>query len=337
MDESSDPELDAMLRAMVGLPSGETPDPFREVELTPGDRVMDRYRVGPLLGSGGMGAVFEALDERLQRTVAIKVMRPELTSDAALSDRFRREALAASRVEHPNIVRVIDYELHDGRAYLVMERLRGESLKQRLERTPRLSVEAALEILAPIMSALAFAHERGVVHRDIKPANVFLADEGGRVVPKILDFGVAKLTLPELVRLTASGRGSLGTPTYMAPEQFRRAHEVGPSADQYAFATVLYQVLGGRLPYEEKTPERLVVAKATTIAGPPHGAPKAIAAVLLRALSPSPEARYPSMRAMEQELYAALQPQRRRPLRWPAIALVVTIALVVSALVLALR
>ncbi len=305
MPDTDDELFQAFLRQVADAPA-EAPSDADGLGLAVGDRVADRYRVRRLLGRGGMGAVFEAADERSGESVALKVLRPELADDGELAARFRREALAARMLDHPGIVRVLDFGLHGERGYLVMELLTGETFAARLRAERAVSAGDAMEVIGPVIEALAAAHERGVVHRDVKPENVFLArSPSGAVTVKVLDFGVAKLELPGQERLTRTGRGSPGTPVYMAPEQLGH-EEVGPAADQYAVATMLYEALSGRRPHEGRTLQALVVAKTSAPPRALHGLrpdlSAAFCAAVMRALAPRPEDRHASMTAFARAL-----------------------------------
>ncbi len=217
----------------------------------PGTLVAGRYRLQALLGRGGMGAVFDADDTQTSRVVAVKWMLPRYADDASAVSRFFLEARAAGRIEHPNVIEVIDAGVDGGAPFLVMERLRGESLASRLERG-RLGVVEALELLGQACRGVAEAHREGVVHRDLKPANIFLCHphEGSLPHVKILDFGVAKLYEHAGDAPLTTSRVALGTPPYMSPEQLGQPGRADPSFDVDAMGVVLYQSLGGRLPYE---------------------------------------------------------------------------------------
>ena len=213
------------------------------------------YRIVRLLGQGGMGVVYEALQESIGRRVALKVLLPEYARQRDVVTRFFNEARAVNCIEHPSIVQVSEFaQLPDGTAYLVMEYLRGESLSSRLERLhsaeQRLSLGEALQLAAQMADALHAAHEQGIVHRDIKPANVMLVRDSavaGGERAKILDFGIAKWTQGQ-VRGTDT-HVVMGTPQYMSPEQCRGAGGVDDKTDVYALGVILYETLAGRTPF----------------------------------------------------------------------------------------
>jgi hypothetical protein len=221
------------------------------VAAAPGDVIAGRYRVDRLIGQGGMGSVWAATHVVTHESVALKLIddpgRPNTRR------RFAREARAASAVAHPNIVGVHDVlETDDGTPVMVMDLLVGEPLDYRLVREGRLGLEEAASILLPVVSAVGCVHERGVVHRDLKPANIFLAEESGRVVVKVLDFGLAKLSSAERVigessALTSTG-AMMGTPYYMAPEQCAGERELDHRVDVWALGVILYECLAGRRP-----------------------------------------------------------------------------------------
>jgi tRNA A-37 threonylcarbamoyl transferase component Bud32 len=224
--------------------------------LNPASRRLGRYELVSYLGSGGMSDVYVALHTGLRKRVAIKLLRPSLRSDRDASARFLREGECAARVRHPNVVDVSDLGVDNGVPYLVMELLEGETLAQRIAREGQLEVEAAIDILLPILDAVSAVHAAGVLHRDVKPANIVLARGlDGRISPKLVDFGIARLSMRE--GDDANVRGPLGTPHYMAPEQ-ARGEIIDERADQYALGSVLFEMLTGREPYIGQTVEQVL-------------------------------------------------------------------------------
>src|SRR5919109_5194791 len=205
----------------------------------------DRYRLERRLGVGGMATVQLAMDTRLERRVAVKLLAEHLAADSNFVSRFRREALAAARLIHPNIVQVFDFGTEDstGRQYIVMEFVDGPSCAEILRELGRLEPADAVSILAQACRGLDHAHRNGVVHRDVKPGNLLVGADG---VVKLADFGIARATDQSSITQVGS---VLGTAAYLAPEQ-ARGEEAGPPADLYALAVVTYQLLSGRLPYE---------------------------------------------------------------------------------------
>jgi serine/threonine protein kinase len=231
----------------------------------PGDVIAGKYRLGQRLGEGGMGDVWLAHNETLDIDVAIKLIRGELATEE-MGERLLHEARAAARLGHPAIVRVNDFGKTDrGDPFIVMERLEGEDLAAALAARGRLNAVIAVRTLLPIAHALTIAHNKGIVHRDLKPENVFLAkSDGGKLQPKLVDFGVAKLERAQDTRLTQS-REVVGSPLYMSPEQ-ARGDEVDHRADIWAFAVVLYEAITGRAPFGGKNYNAVLYS---IIANPP--------------------------------------------------------------------
>ena len=224
----------------------------------PGDVIAGRYRIDELLGRGGMGAVFRATQLGLLRGVAVQVLLPERTGHR-VRERFEREARVAAAMRHDGVVDVYDFGVDDeGRLFLVMELLIGESLRQRLDRVGTLSFDDATVVVRRVASALASAHEVGLVHRDIKPDNIFCVEIDGQAAGfKVVDFGLAFIKDGgELGRLTSDTIIS-GTPDYMSPEQCRGGAEVGPPADVYALGCVLMEMLTGDPPFQGQQGELL--------------------------------------------------------------------------------
>jgi serine/threonine protein kinase len=257
---------------------------------------LGRYYILEQLGEGGMATVYKALDTRLEREVAIKIIRraafpPDQME--RMSKRFEREARSLARLSHRNIVKVLDYGEYEGSPYLVMEYLPSGTLKDRLSRG-RLSWQNAFRLLKPVAQALAHAHENQIIHRDVKPANILVSRSGE---PMLSDFGIAKLLENEgTTELTATGAG-VGTPEYMAPEQgMGKADE---RADIYALGVVLYQVITGHVPYRADTPLAVLIKKNTEPLPRPTrfvpDLPAAVEYLLVKALARDPSQRYQSM------------------------------------------
>jgi serine/threonine-protein kinase len=259
--------------------------------------VAGRYRIESRLGSGGMSTVHLAFDERLERHVAVKLLAEHLAADPAFVSRFQREALAAARLIHPNIVQVFDSGLDERRDqhYIVMEYIDGQSCAEILRERGWLSVDEALPVVLGACAGLDYAHRKGVVHRDVKPGNLLIGSD--RVV-KLADFGIAKAT--EQSSITQIG-SVLGTAAYLAPEQ-GRGEEAGPPADIYALGVVTYQLLSGRLPFEGASLTELAIKQQRE---PPASLDELVAAVSPQladavdvALRIDPRQRYPTAAEM---------------------------------------
>lgn len=222
----------------------------------------DRYEIERLAGSGGFGVVYSAVDRRLQKRVAVKILTRD-TKDVQLVERFRAEALAAGRLDHPNIVGATDFDItDDGVPYMVMDFVDGEPLDQMLARQGPLNVRRATRLARGLCRALAQAHDAGIIHRDLKPANIIIKPEAdGSESPKIVDFGLVKLVQSHLApSLTDTGQ-TLGTPIYMSPEQVRGRTDIDGRADLYSVGVILYEMLTGRTPFSSKSAGDVMVAK----------------------------------------------------------------------------
>jgi serine/threonine-protein kinase len=212
------------------------------------------FRILQRIGSGGMGAVYKALQRDMNRMVAVKILHRKLSSRPDLVSRFRREARAMSQLSHPNTTKVFLHgELDDGSLYMIMEYLEGKNLNQTLRSEGPFSVARALPILVQVCGALDEAHQAGIIHRDLKPENIFLVQSAPlRDFPKVLDFGLAKVgerqMRPGSVILTQEGM-VFGTPEFMSPEQ-AQGKPLSPASDVYSLATILYEVLTGKLPFD---------------------------------------------------------------------------------------
>ena len=256
--------------------------------------VNDRYRLERRLGRGGMGAVYSATDEVLERAVAVKVIRTEQVAAADLAARFRHEARAAASFAHPHVVRIYDFGVdRAGRPFLVMELLDGYTLRERLARTGRMQASEVLHVVRGVCSAVSAAHDRGLVHRDLKPENIFLQTVPSGCVPKVLDFGVAKALDQREVATGSAAFGTaagvlVGTLEYMAPEQVV-GDEVSRSWDVWALSVVTYEMLTGRHPFRRAVtvgmPED--AEHVTAHGGGDHPpVPRCVQAFFHRALSP---------------------------------------------------
>jgi eukaryotic-like serine/threonine-protein kinase len=267
-----------------------------------GERVAG-YTILSKLGEGGMGEVYLAEHRHIARKAAIKVLRPEQSRNEQIISRFFTEARAASLIQHPGIVEILDCDVHpSGRAFIVMEYLEGEGLEQLLARAGRLDEPGVIAgLLVEIADALAAAHAAGIVHRDLKPANVFLARDpraGGAPRVKILDFGIAKLTADEGTTRTQTG-SLMGTPLYMSPEQCRGAGRVDHRTDIYALGCIGFELASGRPPFVRDGAGELIVAHVSE--APPAlsslapGVPAELERLVMRMLSKQAEDRPQTM------------------------------------------
>jgi serine/threonine-protein kinase len=251
----------------------------------------DRYRLERRLGVGGMSTVQLAFDTRLERYVAVKLLAEHLAEDASFVARFRREALAAARLVHPNVVQVFDFGLDDEshRNFIVMEHVDGQSCAEILKEHGILDPRDAVDVLVQACRGLDYAHRNGVVHRDVKPGNLLRSHEG---VVKLADFGIAKAAEDSEITKTGS---VLGTAAYLSPEQ-ARGEKAGPPADLYALGVVSYQLLTGRLPYEAASLTDLARLQESGLPPSPSeidpDIPRELGEAVVRALHPLPEGRY---------------------------------------------
>ncbi len=275
------------------------------------------YEIVQLVGHGGTASVFEATHVSLDKPVAVKILHEHLASSAQMTTRFVREGRVAARLQHPNIVNVIDVGTDHGLPYLVMELLSGGDLRALLTDVGTLSVEHALDFLLPILSALAHAHAAGIIPRDLNPATNFLARDGRDVdVPKLVDFGLSKVSAPdgeEAFGLTSTGLVA-GTVLYMAPEQTAGVRNSSAASDQYSAAAILYEAITGEPPFTGDGVYALLERIRSAPLRPPsavnpklvaeHGpeGARALDAAIVRALSRDPAARWPSIRAFAREL-----------------------------------
>jgi serine/threonine-protein kinase len=276
-----------------------------------GDVVAGKYRLESVLGRGGMGIVYAARHAISERRVAVKWMEADLASEPDALERFVREARAMGRIEHPNVVGVLDVGTEPPIAYLVMELLRGESLRAMIEREGRIEASLAVRTLLPVMEGVEAAHRAGVVHRDLKPENLFVVkDATDRVMTtKVLDFGISKLTETDSKRrdspkLTKTGH-VVGTPTYMSPEQVRGAL-IDARSDVWSLSVILYEMLSGRTPFDAESYGALLVAIAVEPYVPldPSVVPPNLARIVHRGLAKDPADRWPTV----MDLARALEP-----------------------------
>lgn len=257
---------------------------------------LGQYQLLEQIGVGGMATVYKALQPRLERQVAVKLMHQAFLQDPNFRARFEREARIVARLEHPNIVPVYDYDDINGQPYLVMKLITGRTLKDLLRDGP-LSLDRILQIMPAIADALTYAHRQGVLHRDIKPSNILL-DEAGQ--PYLTDFGLARIT--QLGESTMSADMMLGTPHYISPEQAQGLDGLDSRTDVYSFGVILYELVTGRVPFAGETTYAIV--HKHIYAAPPLPSqlnpeiPSEVEAVLLKALEKNPAARYDTPNAL---------------------------------------
>jgi eukaryotic-like serine/threonine-protein kinase len=276
----------------------------------------DRYRIGRELGHGGTATVYLAQDLRLDRSIALKVLYPELALTVGVQ-RFLREIRIMTRLRHPHILPLFDSgEAGEGRLWYTMPYVEGETLRQRLIRQQQLPLEETLRIAADVLSALGCAHEQGIIHRDIKPENILL--ERGEAV--LADFGVAHaISIATSDRLTGTGF-RVGTPAYMSPEQAAGRLEIDGRTDLYSLGCILYESLAGERPFPGPTSlpgitQRLAVRPPSLRIWQPT-IPKMVEHAIERALAPDPAERYGTAEEFRQALLLEGAGPRRRGRRW---------------------
>lgn len=270
---------------------------------------LGQYEIRSRIGSGGMGDVYDAMHTGLSRRVAIKTLRRRFLDDDTVVTRFLREGQLASRIRHPNIVDVTDVGMIGGLPCLVMEHLEGESLGTVIKRDGAFPIPTLVDLLLPIVAAVDFAHERGVLHRDIKPSNIFLARSwNGDVTPKILDFGISKLLDESQQHGLTTDSAFVGTPHYASPEAMRAERSADGRSDQYSMGVVFYEGATGVKPYAEQGGNFVSLAMAICAGQYPlprqvnPDLPSAFEAVIVKAMSLRAEDRFPSMRALGEAL-----------------------------------
>jgi tRNA A-37 threonylcarbamoyl transferase component Bud32 len=278
-----------------------------------GRLIAERYRIEELLGRGGMGVVYRVEHVRINKLMAMKLLHGALARDKDVVKRFKREAEAVSKLDHPNTVQVFDFGQSEGMMFLVMEYLSGRDLGQLIKDEGRLTFDRAARIAAQVAGSVAQAHERGIVHRDLKPENVMVVS--GRSIPdfvKVLDFGLAKLREDEHGEKSITRAGSiLGTPYYMAPEHIR-GEDVDARSDVYAMGALLYKAITGVPPFWASTPVGVLTMHLTDDVVPPserpgmEDLPEDADRIVMRAMQRDPRDRFQSMEQLRQELLAYL-------------------------------
>jgi serine/threonine-protein kinase len=259
-----------------------------------------RYQILERVGKGGMGVLYRGFDPVLDREVAIKLMHADFSEDTEqMRPRFYREARAAAKLNHRNIVTIFEFAEESNIPYIVMEFLKGTSLGARMNAQPPLTLDDKLNVVAQLCDGLSYAHEQGVVHRDVKPDNVFILEDGS---VKLLDFGIAKLTTSTLTR-----QGDvLGSASYMSPEQVGGSESVDGRADVFSTGVVLYELLTGKKPFEGDSPTAVIVKilkdDPNPIDGAATGLPPEVIGAVMKALAKDPANRFQSADAMGREL-----------------------------------
>jgi serine/threonine protein kinase len=301
-----------------------------------GEVIVERYELLAHLGDGGTASVWRAKDRTLEREVAIKFLY--VVDERAVEDlrkQFLREARIASAVKHRNVIQTVDFgQTEEGRAYMVMELLHGEELTNRIDAQPRITTEEAVNIMVDVLRGLHAIHEAGIVHRDLKPENIYLERDQDSIYPKILDFGIAKNVTRGGSRrsvLTTKEGIVVGTPEYMPPEQARGVPDLDARADIWSVGVILFELLSGRLPFDEPSEAEVIIKIVTTdaplVTSVNPDVPKAISEVIAKALSREREQRYANAGEMQRALIDAArvlhgeQPlavvrQRQRRNRW---------------------
>ncbi len=281
--------------------------------MTTARRLGDRYELGDTIGRGGMAEVFEGQDQRLNRKVAVKVLRPDLARDPAFQGRFRREAQSAASLNDPNIVAVYDTgeDVLDGGGehvmvpYIVMEYVDGHTLRELMSSGRRLLPERSLEIMAGVLNALDYSHAHGIIHRDIKPGNVMLTRNGD---VKVMDFGIARAIADSQATMT-QGNAVMGTAQYLSPEQ-ARGEVVDARSDLYSAGCLMYELLTGRPPFQGESAVSVAYQHVSENPVPPSqvdpAVPPALDALVLKALAKDPGQRYQSANEFKADVERAL-------------------------------
>jgi serine/threonine protein kinase len=277
-----------------------------------GQTLAGKYRIEEKLSAGGMGTVYRGTHVLMDKTVAVKVLRPSLAADEKIVARFSREARAASRISHPHALSVTDFgEAEGGVVFLVMEYLSGLTLKQIIRQDGPMALPRAVEILRQVGGALDAAHSEGVVHRDLKSDNIMLLSSSGTDYAKVLDFGIAKIKEPEGTYdpgLTAPDL-VIGTPQYMSPEQCSQSPDIDARSDIYSLGVILYEMLVGHVPFTGGSPTAIMLKHlqhpAPSVLDERGDVPEAIGRVVARAMEKRPEDRYETVAELVEDFTIA--------------------------------
>ena len=292
---------------------------YRGTKLHPGMVISDKFVLKRLIGEGAMSAVFEAKDELIGRNVALKILHPHFAVNPDAVRRFRREAEATARIQHPNVVMVYEMgQRNDGTFFIIQELLSGENLREFLEVRSRLGVDEAIEIILPIMGALSAAHSHGIVHRDVKPDNIVLArSASGELTPKLVDFGIAKVHAAAGAKNLTMFGNLIGTAQYMSPEQAHGMPGVDARTDVWAVGVVLFELISGICPFDAPSLSailaRIVTPPAPRLDAAARDVPSGLADVVERALELDLNRRFPSMQAFRDDLFAFVSRRPRTP------------------------
>ena len=269
----------------------------------------NRYRLTEQIGMGGMAIVYKAIDMRTGHNVAVKVLRPEFNEDIEFISRFQREAEAASKMTHHNIVNLLDVGMDNDNRYLVMEYVQGKTLKEVIQERGKLTSPLACQITIRILSALEHAHRNGIVHRDIKPQNILVHADGHI---KVADFGIARIANSSTL---TRGDNVMGSVHYFSPEQ-ARGENAQATSDIYSTGVVLYEMLTGRVPFDGDNPVAVAMqhlhAQPVPIQSLAPDVPQSVSNVCLKAMEKNPAMRYQSARDMAQDLRQALEERGER-------------------------